>query len=467
MGFFKEDAPLCVKTDENNVEVRNYNRFKGDSEGLHHCKLNDFFSNNIDFEINKISVLQLDNCDISEIPHNIHKLNLKQLILTHNKLREVPSCLYSGLKTLELLDLSHNFIETFDIEPACSGTIKTLKLSDNKIRNFPHWILTLPCPQLVEVNYCNNFMVELKPTHELTIRKLELCNAQLRDSDCVFLKGIKTLEYLDVSNDKSKRNYNRFNNVPKLFVRAKWRNLKILKANNVTVSILPQEIFRIATLTELHLINCDLSWIPEEIKNFKNLKILDVSNNTLCSLPAEVSSLENLSVVKAPFNYISLVAEFTNLEVLDLYSNSLETVPSCMKNVCYIDLEKNYFDMSLHESYEKYKVKREQLRQMLDHVRTDGPRLLPVEENFVANLDSYSEEFANSDNETYDVDTESECWDDEEPIKSKERNSEITPSDDEWDAKIPTPTDHKHKPKSVPRHFEAHEDWIFCDVEEE
>ncbi|RZC43042.1 LRR 8 domain containing protein, partial [Asbolus verrucosus] len=442
-----------------------------DSKAIDLCKLNDFFSNNIDFELSKISILELNNCDIIEVPRNIQKLNLKQLILTHNNLKEVPSCLYSGLKTLELLDLSHNFIKSFDIEPACSCTIATLKLNDNQIHNFPHWILTLRCPKLVELIYTNNNIVTLKTSHTVNIKKLEMCNCHLLDVDFQFLKAIKTLEYLDISNNNPvSHNENRFKDIDQLFVQAEWKSMNVLKLNNLTISILPPGIFWIMSLSELHLNNCDLSWIPEDVQYLTNLRILDVSYNAVCSLPSQLCHLKNLEVVKAPFNNISSIRNFkNNLEILDLYNNCLETFPNNVDKIKFIDVEQNLFDTVCVENYNEYLEKCKQLRQMFNYTRMNGCKEL-LEESLPSgnydkdSLNSESEECTEHyQNQIYEV--EFENWDEEKPKVFEQKNPEVTSSDDEWEGKEDINKD-KENSKFLKPYFDVNEEWIFCDAEE-
>ncbi|XP_044254455.1 leucine-rich repeat protein soc-2 homolog isoform X1 [Tribolium madens] len=452
-----------VSASENNLKLQNFIK-EDNEEPVQLCKLHDFFTGN--FELSKITSLHLQNCDISNLPRDVQKLNLKQLILNHNKLKEVPSCLYSGLEMLEVLDLSHNLIETFDIEPACSHNIVSLKLSYNKIYNFPHWIMTCHCPKLIEIDYSANFLRSVNLPHKLSIKKLQMNNSQLLDVDFDFFKRIKTLEYLDVGNVVDKKlanNDNEFKDINKFFDKVKWKELKVLKLDHLLVSIIPEGLFWIVSLRELYLTYCDLSWIPREFQYLTNLKILDVSHNSICGIPQELSSLPNLTVVKAPFNIISSVADFANdLQVLDLYHNQLETFPNSIEQIEFIDLEQNYVDMSLHKSYETYGRKLNSFRQMLDDERTEGPKALPkesiIEPDYISSDGSVCQ-----NHDFYDEDVLNERWDYEESVSvDRNRNPEITPSDDEWNGKEETIIKEK---RTVKPWIDVNEDWIFSDVE--
>ncbi|XP_063928952.1 leucine-rich repeat and death domain-containing protein 1-like [Zophobas morio] len=471
MGLQQADVALYIDAaDEAHARLRN--AAPTSPQELPHLKLSDFATNNIHFNLGNITVLEISNCDLTEIPHNIQKLNLKQLILTHNKLKEVPSCLYSGLSSLELLDLSHNFLTDFQVAPACREGIVKLKLSNNKIRDFPQWILSLSCLKLEEVYYSRNCVVKLDVSRELGIKKLEMGNCQLMDVDFVFLKRIKTLEALDISNDTSSRNENRFKDINKLFSRTRWQKLASLNLNNVTLSIIPKGLFWLVSLKELHLVNCSLNWIPEEIEHLHNLRTIDISENFICSLPKQLTLLEELRVIKAHHNYISSVSRFHgDLEILDLYDNQLDSFTQCIDNITYIDLEKNAFDTSILNQPKNYCLKRDKLREVLNfHNRINGKIDLPeddpesCDEDYTCDL-SFDEP-DNNPPHYYHMEIEEECWDEEKPeeVVPSVTNPEITPSDDEWNGKVEII--YRKKLTNLSLQFDADEDWIFADVEE-
>nr|XP_015835048.1 PREDICTED: volume-regulated anion channel subunit LRRC8B isoform X2 [Tribolium castaneum] len=289
-------------------------------------------------------------------------------------------------------------------------------------------------------------------------------NSQLLDVDFEFFKRISTLEYLDIGNTNCKltKQENEFKDITQLFVKTKWKELKVLKLDHILVSIIPDGLFWIVSLTELHLSHCELSWIPPEVQYLTNLEVLDVSHNSICGIPKELAILPKLRIVKASFNLVSSVDDFTNeLEILDLYHNELETFPNSIERIKFVDLEQNYVDMSLYKTYGE---KRDSFRQMLDDGRADGPRVPPTEVPSSDDDRLSSEGSVCGNDDFYDADLVDETWDYEEPNVNvgRVRNPEITPSDDEWTGREEIIIREKRTTKPW---IDVNEDWIFSDVE--
>ncbi|KAJ8946666.1 hypothetical protein NQ318_019978 [Aromia moschata] len=362
------ESKLICKKNKETLEVRSH---KSDN-----CDIENFISLDylfdylipericdITVDISKIAVLELSHCNLTELPIACKKLKLKHLGVSHNKLTEVPLCLYSGLKSLESLDLSHNEIESFDIEPECLPCIKIVKLNNNKFSNAPKWLLMFRCTNLEEFNYSHN--------------KAEHYNVS------------KCLNYLDISNEGTTF-ANKFDELDDLFVKPKWKEMTVLRLNYLSLSILPEGIVWIYGLKELYITNNYLSWLPDNIGFLTNLEVLDISDNAIVAVPQNIRYLEKLHTLLASNNSIDSVpdlSEMLNLKILDLYNNLLDSAVIFNSNtVELIDLGNNYCNTQNLQDYETYKEK-------IIEARYDGTK------NYVKRSESSSS--CRSDDEYY------------------------------------------------------------------
>ncbi|KAL3266901.1 hypothetical protein HHI36_011051 [Cryptolaemus montrouzieri] len=306
-------------------------------------------------DVRTTTSLDLTSCCLTYIPSVLKDLPLRNLKLSKNKLKEIPECLYLGLEKLEYLDLCHNQIKTFEVEPKCCETLKMLNISYNKMADIPQWILCLYATNLEELCYDFNRVTCLRcifdNPEKFPVKKLSMKNCILRKEDCNFLKQCKNLEQLNISNStESTLHSNIIENVEQLFIQPNWKNINILKLNNIAISIFPENLTWLETLTELHLTHNDFMWLPiDGLEFLVNLEVLDLSHNSLYSIPDKLCWLENLKVLKLNFNNIESIPDFSKmerLEILDLYYNKLLNFEYNMdtKNLKYLDLEFNYFN---------------------------------------------------------------------------------------------------------------------------
>lgn len=342
-----------------------------------------------------ITRLDISYCNLEYVPANCCVLNLKHLNLAHNRFEQVPACLYSGLRFLESLDLSYNRISLFDREPDCIKHLKIVNLSNNLFRNVPNWFLTFRAVSLEEFIYSNNKANHynyLKNSYNCSINKLlklELRNCLLIDSDYGFLRLFKRLTYLDIGNEGNK-NVNKFHELDDVFVKLQWKDLTILKANNLGIATFPIGIFWLETLVEVYLRGNLISWISEDIQFMINLEVFEISDNYVVSLPQSLANLTNLRVLKASNNKIESVPDLssmTALKVLDLYKNSLEEVSIEIASLEYVDLEYNFLNMKDFGIYMKYEERKSKYRQKLSLIRKDGYSSRPhnCETSFIGN----------------------------------------------------------------------------------
>lgn len=336
--------------------------------------------------LKNITSLDVSDCDLVQLPHECGNLNLNHLNISRNKFNRVPSCLYGGLKKLEILDLSYNNISDFDIEPDCILSLKIINLGHNLFKNIPKWFLIFKAINLQEFSYNNNkakhynYFKNCYASGRNKLLKLELIQSQLLDCDYSFLRQFKHLKYLDIGNDGFV-NSNRFGEFDKLFSEFHWKQLKILKVSHLDIVVFPAGIFWLDSLSELYFNGNFASWIPEDIKYMINLEVLEISHNHLVSLPNGLIELKQLRVIKAAYNGIETVPDLTRLEklnVLDLYGNLLDEISINVTKLEFLDLENNYINTRNFDSELKYDGKKNNYRKTILESRFDGFKTFDV-----------------------------------------------------------------------------------------
>nr|XP_022913388.1 protein lap1-like [Onthophagus taurus] len=381
--------------------------------------------------IKNIIKLDLSHCKLFELDNNLGSLPLKNLNISHNQFAEVPNCIIKGLPQLEDLNMSNNGILKFDNEPACCCKLKVLNLSYNKCITLPLWIQTVNTMNLKEFYYSCNIIgntskSEYKKVASYRLEKAVFCSAKIDRVNIDFIKSIRTLKYLDLSNEGF---YLNSFSLECLFEKNDWINtLRVLILNNLDISFLPDAISKLTSVTELSLSKNNLYYLPDNIGDLNHLESLDISFNHIWCLPSTFKNLTNLKKLKCDNNSLCRIEEIYNLPklvILDLYQNELNNFVNT-PNIDFIDLEQNVFDTKDFSGYIAKKDSYRNKNGLLN--RLDGP----LEESFIQE-ESCSDKFSyDSDNEYQhrEVETDtSESWD-EVKIKT---NPDITSSDEEWD----------------------------------
>lgn len=430
-----------------------------------------------------VTSLVLSKCALTELPKCIRILHLKNLNLSNNLLTQIPSCLYggNGLRELESLDLSHNQIIHFDIEPDCVLSLKRLKLDNNSFKSVPKWFLTFRCTNLEEFSYNQNaanhynFLRSSDNLNFMKLRKLELRNACLLDEDLSWIKYYKMLNYIDVSNESlvtNKKHINKFGELDTLFIKPRWESMEVLKMNNLQISLFPAGIFWIESLKELHITKNSVSWLPDGLEYLVNLEILDVSNNQLVFIPKQISQLANLRILFASCNQLEEIPSLPdNIKVLDLYDNYLELIDVNNLDITFLDLEYNYINLEYNENinYTSYCNKRDTFRNTYNmQDRFNCIKIMKVQE-CDSDHDTHSTDSYDADNivELSDykyIKTEIyvENWDSEVINTATFKHPEISLSDHEYDGEKEKPP----LPRLIrPTVYIDDEDWLFVDAD--
>lgn len=122
-----------------------------------------------------------------------------------------------------------------------------------------------------------------------------------------------------------------------------------LVLDRLKLRTIPEEVFEMNNLKELHLYGNLLDSIDPRIARLQSLEKLYIGRNNLKTLPKEIAQLKNLKLLSAQYNEIdSLPAEIgqlVNLEQLILNQNELRYLPNeigQLKNLKSIQLNFNW-----------------------------------------------------------------------------------------------------------------------------
>lgn len=138
--------------------------------------------------------------------------------------------------------------------------------------------------------------------------------------------------------------------------RIKKMHLSVLDLCNYELIQIPDELFELTNLRDLHLSDNLLEQLPEKISKLAKLGQLDLSFNKIVEFPKQILELENLRFLNLAGNHLvelpKEIARLKNLEVLRLSGNQLRELPgeiSKLVKLHYLDLEGNPLEVPLPE----------------------------------------------------------------------------------------------------------------------
>ncbi|XP_028667245.2 volume-regulated anion channel subunit LRRC8C isoform X1 [Erpetoichthys calabaricus] len=253
------------------------------------------------FEITELQSLRLEIINNVTIPAAIAQLeNLQELSLYQCSLK-IHSAAASFLKE----------------------NLKVLRVKFDDSRELPPWLYTLR--NLEELNLIGSLSPDASKNITLD---------SLRE-----LKSLKTL-YLKSN----------FTKIPQSIVDVASHLQKLYIHNDGTKLVMLNNLKKIANLTDLELVHCDLERIPHAIFSLINLQELDLKENNIKSIEEIVSfqHLRKLTCLKLWYNSITYIPEhikkLVGLERLYFSHNKIEVLPShlflCNK-LRYLDLSYN------------------------------------------------------------------------------------------------------------------------------
>ncbi|KAL3323075.1 hypothetical protein AABB24_040266 [Solanum stoloniferum] len=245
--------------------------------------------------------------------------------LSYNSLNgTIPSWVFS-LPLLSSVLLQHNrFRGLADEVIKTNPTLKELHLSNNQLSgSFPQSLVNLTNLETLGISSNNITIDEGMNITFLSLSSLFLSSCQLKDFPH-FLRNVKTLVYLDISNNKIR------GQIPDWFSRMRWDSSQFLNlSHNSLTGHLPQ--FHYYNLQYLDLkFNSFQGPLPSSICNLRKLILLDLSHNYFSdSVPHCLGSMALLTVLDLRRNNFTgslppLCAHNTSLSTIVVNGNRFE-----------------------------------------------------------------------------------------------------------------------------------------------
>ncbi|KAL1103327.1 hypothetical protein V6Z11_D05G432300 [Gossypium hirsutum] len=326
------------------------------------------------------NLLQLTHLDFSqnqlsgEIPSSLgNLLQLTHLDCSQSQLSgQIPSSILN-LMQLEYLGIAENSLEgSIPDEVTTFPKLIYLYLSDNLLNGtLPSWLSTAPSLKEIDLSQ-NQFSGHIKEFQSKSLEYLyldnnklqgplpssifQLLNLTLLDLSSNNLSGViefrmfsnlSNLEYLDLSYDSLSLT----SNTTSIFLKG-LKSLETLDLScNKIEGKIPQWMQEVGndSLTYLNVSHNSLT----EVEHFpwKNIEVLDLSSNLISgNLPIPASTINVFLISNNSFNgeVPSLICNASSLQILDLSYNYLSgTIPQCFGNLSnnlqFLNLKKNKF----------------------------------------------------------------------------------------------------------------------------
>lgn len=230
------------------------------------------------------TAMYCDELKLKSVP--MVPVGIKYLYLRNNQIDHIDDKAFENVTDLQWLILDHNLLENSKIKGKVFSKLKQLKKLHINYNNLTESVGPLP-KSLVDLQLTNNKISKLGSFDGLVnLTFIHLQHNQLKeDAVSAAFKGLKSLEYLDLSS-------NQMTKMPSgLPV-----SLLTLYLDNNKISNIPDEYFkRFNGLQYLRLSHNELadSGIPGNSFNVSSLLELDLSYNKLKNIPTVSENLEN------------------------------------------------------------------------------------------------------------------------------------------------------------------------------
>lgn len=273
----------------------------------------------------RVNALFLSNYHFEKLPESIRQCaNLKQLILSDNKISTLPEWL-SELSNLEALDLSNNAFKVFPEVLSQCYNLKSLILDYNQIEELPSFS---KWQRLNHLSVKGNKIAKLqKDFYDPCFKSLDLSENQLKRLPSSIGMCIG-LEKLIIANNKIRM-------LPVAL--SKCTALRILDGANNRINILPEELGKCNKLEKVNFFKNKLIALTDAIRNWTWLRQLDIARNKIIVLPNGLCELKWLIEFDCSFNQISFLPK--NIGAID----RLETFKADYNN--FSQLPQSFFHL--------------------------------------------------------------------------------------------------------------------------
>ncbi|GJQ75420.1 hypothetical protein Trydic_g23588 [Trypoxylus dichotomus] len=187
-----------------NVNVNSLKRFR--SLILFKCVVNVLQENDID-DLPVLNQLSISGVNLEELrPKCFGRLpNLQELYLAGNYVKRIPEGVFTNLQ-LTTLSLQENRIQGIDAHAFDIGTLQTLDLSNNKIKDInPDWFVK--CMNLTDLNLSLNKLREIPNSAFKNARGLGTINLSQNQLKIIYdhsFFGLENLRLLNLGRNKIK-----------------------------------------------------------------------------------------------------------------------------------------------------------------------------------------------------------------------------------------------------------------------
>lgn len=292
-------------------------------------------------EADQLEVLSLKNNNIVRFAANgttrlfSYAVNLRQLYVSNNFLRERNTSWLIGAPNLELLDLRAaycSFNNTMSNKdrgwsfPGHSTKLQSLDLSMNKLLSIADWAFS-GCVNLERLNLTNCSLTEFKIGQLQDMKKLTHLFVDYNN-----ISNLSSSIFFDLTDLKvlsMKHNNLRSSTIPSISL-GFTKSLEIINfSNNELKNLDFLDQASVSNLTRLYLDNNHIS-VVRHIQKLSNIRVLSFSNNKLIRIP-NINTLTNLYRLNLASNNITVLDfnsfwETTSPVVINLSRNNISFV---------------------------------------------------------------------------------------------------------------------------------------------
>ncbi|WP_110517442.1 leucine-rich repeat domain-containing protein [Herpetosiphon llansteffanensis] len=329
-------------------------------------------------QCHSLRILDLFECELTEVPTALRQLPLNILTLMYNDLHQLPDWLIElpliqlslggcpnvqlpanfDQSSIEFLDLSSNQLTEVPAVVGRMPKLKHLSLSSNHFQSIPRLIADTAIEHL---NLSENPIRDFSLLPATRLRGLNLCESGLTTLPIELLQH--PLELLDLSQHKN------------LHIPPWFAELSSLRDLNLFYSdCAGRELYLPPNLAAVSLRHCNISSIPQSIQANPQLRWLDLSGNNFADAELVVNgpcefinlsesrlgkltladqallSLKSLDLQMANVKQVRNLAQCRNLDWLrckDFHLFAMPTTPEWLKRLRYLWLDGDFSNQDI------------------------------------------------------------------------------------------------------------------------
>lgn len=241
-------------------------------------------------QLSRLEVLDLAFNYLSALPSSIVGLSkLRELSLEHNNIRALPDDI-EHMECLEGLNLRSNQLSRLDWTSLPPHIVR-LSLRQNRLHQLPACLLMSVFDGTLSVDACSlPHLGKSSRVLRATALAVHCTMQQELERALLYARASRSLWLTSSTVDLGLGNN-----------AAEWHNGLPLShiAPTGVITSLPLALFRMRTLTVLHVPSQALTCLPDAIVALSALRELDVEHNSLTSLPAVIGLLSDLRILLA------------------------------------------------------------------------------------------------------------------------------------------------------------------------